>query len=52
MVVDHARDLAEATLVLSDAVYDVVVLDRRLPDGDGLSLIPAIQIAGQQRAGA
>lgn len=46
MVVDHARDLAEATLVLSDAVYDVVVLDRRLPDGDGLSLIPAIRLRG------
>lgn len=46
MVVDHARDLSEAAFVLNDAVYDVVILDRRLPDGDGLSLIPAIRSRG------
>ncbi|MES2054543.1 MAG: response regulator transcription factor [Pseudomonadota bacterium] len=46
MIVDHAPDLAEAIFVLNDAVYDVVILDRRLPDGDGLSLIPVIRSSG------
>lgn len=46
MIADHARDLAEAALILRDAVYDVVVLDRKLPDGDGLSLIPKIRARG------
>ena len=46
MIADHARDLAEAALILNDAVYDVVVLDRKLPDGDGLSLIPVIRARG------
>ena len=46
MVADHARDLTEAALILNDAVYDVVVLDRKLPDGDGLSLIPVIRSRG------
>lgn len=46
MVVDHARDLAEAAFVLDDDVHDVVILDRRLPDGDGLALIPAVRARG------
>lgn len=46
MVVDHARDLCEAEFILTDAVYDVIVLDRKLPDGDGLSLIPTIRARG------
>ena len=46
MIADHARDLAEAALILRDAVYDVIVLDRKLPDGDGLSLIPKIRLQG------
>lgn len=46
MIADHPRDLAEAALILNDAVYDVVVLDRKLPDGDGLSLIPVIRARG------
>ncbi len=46
MIADHARDLAEAALILNDAVYDVIVLDRKLPDGDGLSLIPVIRARG------
>lgn len=46
MIADHARDLTEAALILNDAVYDVVVLDRKLPDGDGLSLIPVIRARG------
>lgn len=46
MVVDHVGDLLDAAFILNETVYDVVVLDRRLPDGDGLSLIPRIRARG------
>ncbi|MBI5518969.1 MAG: sigma-54-dependent Fis family transcriptional regulator [Desulfovibrio sp.] len=38
-----AGDLAEATRCLEDADFDVVFLDVRLPDGNGLDLIPRIR---------
>jgi DNA-binding response OmpR family regulator len=38
-VVDLAPTLAIARSVLLDNQFDLVLLDRRLPDGDGLSLI-------------
>ncbi|MCC4603055.1 response regulator transcription factor [Xanthomonas campestris pv. badrii] len=38
-VVDLAPTLAIARTVLLDNAFDLVLLDRRLPDGDGLSLI-------------
>src|SRR5207302_6978904 len=38
----EAASLAESTHVLSDA-YDGFVLDRQLPDGDGLSLLPRLR---------
>lgn len=43
MVVDHAPNLAEAEQAVSADVHDAVILDRRLPDGDGLALIPKIR---------
>lgn len=46
MVVDHAASLAEARAFLDTDVHDVVVLDRRLPDGDGLALIGPLRAAG------
>jgi DNA-binding response OmpR family regulator len=46
MVVDHAADLADAEAVAADCAHDAVLLDRRLPDGDGLSLIPKLRARG------
>ena len=42
-VVDCAADLAIAQEALLGAAYDAIVLDRTLPDGDGLSLLAAIR---------
>lgn len=41
--VDHAQSLASARAALPVAPWDVVLLDLNLPDGEGLSLIPAIR---------
>jgi two-component system OmpR family response regulator len=38
-VVDVAPDIATAEAALAVQVFDVMVLDRTLPDGDGLSLL-------------
>lgn len=42
-VVDCAEDLATAEESVRSASYDVVLLDRTLPDGDGISLIPTLR---------
>lgn len=41
--VDHAASLASARAALPAAPWDAVLLDLHLPDGDGLSLIPAVR---------
>lgn len=46
MIVDHALSLSEAEVIAADGNYDAVVLDRQLPDGDGLSLIPKLRASG------
>ncbi|GAA0708774.1 response regulator transcription factor [Dokdonella soli] len=46
MVVDHAGNLAQASAMAADGVHDAIVLDRQLPDGDGLSLIPKLRARG------
>jgi DNA-binding response OmpR family regulator len=46
MVVDDVASLAEADAALDNDIYDVVLLDRRLPDGDGLSLIKSLRANG------
>lgn len=46
MIVDHAPNLFEAEAIASQCSYDAVVLDRQLPDGDGLSLIPKLRARG------
>jgi DNA-binding response OmpR family regulator len=43
MVVDHVPSLAEAEEAISADVHSVVLLDRQLPDGDGLALIPKLR---------
>ncbi|MDQ0470552.1 response regulator transcription factor [Labrys wisconsinensis] len=46
MIVDRAPSLAEAKATLAEGVHDAVLLDRQLPDGDGLSLIPILRASG------
>ncbi|UGV28684.1 response regulator transcription factor [Rhodopseudomonas boonkerdii] len=46
MLVDHAPDLYEAELIAIESHYDAIVLDRQLPDGDGLSLISKLRERG------
>jgi len=43
ILVDHARTIAFAEEAARAHVHDAVLLDRTLPDGDGLSLIPHLR---------
>ena len=45
ILVDHAANLAQASAAAASCAYSIVVLDRQLPDGDGLSLIPELRAA-------
>jgi DNA-binding response OmpR family regulator len=42
-VVDHADRLAVAREAVLSGTYDLVLLDRTLPDGDGLSLVSGLR---------
>lgn len=44
--VDHVVSLVEADAALAVETYDIAVLDRRLPDGDGLDLLRQRRNAG------
>lgn len=44
-VVDHVDRLALAREACRMHAYDLVLLDRTLPDGDGLSLLPSLRAA-------
>jgi DNA-binding response OmpR family regulator len=43
MVIDHVSSLADAEEAVSINVYGAILLDRQLPDGDGLTLIPKLR---------
>jgi len=43
-VVDHAGSIEEAREILDLGAYDLVLLDRTLPDGDGLALLPGLRL--------
>ncbi|GBR07578.1 response regulator transcription factor [Asaia siamensis] len=43
--IDSARALADAREMAALASYALIILDRRLPDGDGLSLIRSLRTA-------
>ncbi|MCY0991736.1 response regulator transcription factor [Nannocystis sp. ILAH1] len=45
-VVDHVPTLTAAADALAARVHDAVLLDRRLPDGDGLALLPTLRARG------
>ncbi|QBS43130.1 response regulator transcription factor [Nocardia sp. CS682] len=46
--VDLAHHLADADLKISVNTYDVLIVDRGLPDGDGLHLVSVQRAAGQR----
>src|SRR5882757_421219 len=43
MVVDRVATLADAEDVIATGVHDAILLDRRLPDGDGLALVTQLR---------
>ena len=45
-VVDHVSLLADAEEAAINLPYDVILLDRQVPDGDGLSIVPKLRAAG------
>jgi DNA-binding response OmpR family regulator len=45
---DHAATAATARRLLADAPPDLLLLDRNLPDGDGLELARELRAAGQR----
>lgn len=46
VVIDHAMLLADACELTRQNTYDAILLDRRLPDGEGLTFIPQLRRAG------
>ncbi|WP_024816447.1 response regulator transcription factor [Methylopila sp. 73B] len=46
VIIDHTRTLTDAFELTRQHVYDAILLDRRLPDGEGLSLIPRLRKGG------
>lgn len=43
MVADGISSIGQAKSILSDSDYGLIILDRQLPDGDGISLVPFIR---------
>jgi two-component system, OmpR family, KDP operon response regulator KdpE len=48
-VIDGASSLGEARAALAEKVFDLVLLDLWLPDGDGLSLAREVRAAGRKK---
>ncbi|SOC92122.1 DNA-binding response regulator, OmpR family, contains REC and winged-helix (wHTH) domain [Rhizobium sp. AN5] len=46
IVIDHTMRLGDAMELARQHVYDAILLDRRLPDGEGLTFIPKLRRAG------
>lgn len=46
IVTDHTISLDDAIELTRQNAYDAILLDRRLPDGEGLTLIPRLRRAG------
>jgi two-component system, OmpR family, response regulator len=43
-VVDKSQSLEDARQSVREAEYDLIVLDRRLPDGDGISIVSTLRM--------
>jgi two-component system KDP operon response regulator KdpE len=48
-VIDGASSLGEARAALAEKVFDIVLLDLWLPDGDGLSLAREVRATGREK---
>jgi two-component system response regulator QseB len=46
IIIDHATLLADACELTRQNTYDAILLDRRLPDGEGLTFIPKLRRGG------
>lgn len=46
VVVDHVASLRNAEEAVAVTLYSAILLDRQLPDGDGLTLIPKLRARG------
>jgi two-component system, OmpR family, response regulator len=46
--VDQAMNVRDADHMILQENYDVVILDRGLPDGDGISLVSTLRLAGNR----
>lgn len=46
ILVDAVSTIADAELIVQDAAYDAALLDRQLPDGDGLRFVAALRKRG------
>jgi len=46
IVIDHTMLLGDALELTRQHTYDAILLDRRLPDGEGLGFIPKLRRAG------
>ncbi len=46
IVTDHTLYLADALEITLQNKYDAILLDRQLPDGEGLTFIPKLRRAG------
>ncbi len=44
--VDRAGSLGQANALLGSFAYEAMVLDRRLPDGDGLAIVRGVRQKG------
>ncbi|MGX5669028.1 response regulator transcription factor [Rhizobium daejeonense] len=43
VLADHVSTISDAHALARDGAYDVLVLDRRLPDGEGLNLVASLR---------
>lgn len=43
VLADHVSTISDADALARDGSYDVLVLDRRLPDGEGLNLVASLR---------
>nr|WP_295105707.1 response regulator transcription factor [uncultured Caulobacter sp.] len=43
ILLDHTANLYEAEAMASSSSFDIIILDRQLPDGDGLGLVPKLR---------
>lgn len=46
VLIDHVVSLADAEEAILATAYSAILLDRQLPDGDGLTLIPKLRARG------